>query len=60
MSRFIPNSFQIPNSFVDEYLDSLSGKAIKSNVICSLHGKLQVGEKIQIVFLPLNLWLNAA
>ncbi|WP_286064059.1 replication protein [Rodentibacter caecimuris] len=29
MSRFIPNSFQIPNSFVDEYLDSLSGKAIK-------------------------------
>ncbi|WP_256856270.1 replication protein [Rodentibacter genomosp. 2] len=29
MSRFIPNSFQIPNAFVDEYLDSLSGKAIK-------------------------------
>ncbi|EDK10575.1 hypothetical protein CGSHiHH_09235 [Haemophilus influenzae PittHH] len=29
MSRFIRNSFQIPNSFVDEYLDSLSGKAIK-------------------------------
>lgn len=29
MSKFIPNSFQIPNAFVDEYLDRLSGKAIK-------------------------------
>ncbi|MFK3558310.1 replication protein [Pasteurella multocida] len=28
-SKFIPNSFQIPNALVDEYLERLSGKAIK-------------------------------
>ena len=29
MSKFIPNSFQIPNAFVDERLKSLSGNAVK-------------------------------
>lgn len=29
MSKFIPNSFQIPNAFVDDLLGSLSGNAVK-------------------------------
>ena len=29
MSRFIPNSFQIPNAIIDEYLDKISGNAFK-------------------------------
>ncbi|OOR88000.1 hypothetical protein B0181_09225 [Moraxella caviae] len=29
MSNFIPNSFQVPNAFVDEMLDKISGNACK-------------------------------
>lgn len=29
MSKFIPNSFQIPNAFVDEILGEMSGNAVK-------------------------------
>lgn len=29
MSKFIPNSFQLPNAFVDEMLDKVSGNACK-------------------------------
>lgn len=29
MSKFIANSFQIPNAFVDDILDSISGNACK-------------------------------
>lgn len=29
MSQFIPNSFQVPNAFIDEVLDKISGNACK-------------------------------
>jgi hypothetical protein len=33
MSKFIPNSFQIPNAFVDEVMFALSGNAVKAYLL---------------------------
>lgn len=33
MSKFIPNSFQIPNAFVDEVMFVLSGNAVKAYLL---------------------------
>lgn len=33
MSKFIPNSFQVPNAFVDEFLERISGNATKCYLV---------------------------
>lgn len=44
MSNFIPNSFQVPNAFVDEYFSKLSTNA----VICFLVIERQQGSKQEL------------
>lgn len=52
MSKFIPNSFQVPNAVVDELMSVLSG--LNLSVICLLLGKQRAGISKKMPFLFLK------
>lgn len=52
MSKYVPNSFQVTNAFVDEAMNKISDPAVKIYLIIT--GKREGGIKRRMRYLYLN------